>query len=797
MRRGLVVLALLLVCPTVWAMRTRKPAIYTDLSDRNQLSDLNTYLSELHELTNGRYTLENITTDPNGSRKGVKGDLVYATFGSNDHLCVNTSFPAGTAWTCINIGTLSTCPGGFDTNVQFNDVGTCGGEQALIYDRNLNHAALDGDGTATVDGAIVEDADTGSTTSTQVLSVKESLTDFTNARKYAFLGDLTWAPASATVGNQDVRGVGGIVRYTGSGLIQSSSLYGVYGQATYEGTKVGLNNPIYFAGVAGLAEQNGSTRIQDIYGGYFNAGTTLASTGIATRVVGVEIGDLYKNGSGTISDSVGIEIFNTNDIATENFGVIANIGVDDFNIFSGLTSFGDGSGTWYGDAVLHTRTSNLSSLTSQTPQTINLKSEGSTLTLSSGTTIASMLQNQFLAPTLNGVAGGATETVTNAATVYISDQPKGSNITFANASHSLWVDGTTDGTVSGILVSNSQANSAGSTNEVVTIDFGFGSDKDVARMSVSKYGDYVTNAPNQASRMQFSVDVNGVMTEEMRLSQAGAAIRRTTDDSNNELVVNGSIAAVTSASAAISAIPTGTIFARGVGVSIGDDPDPSDVAGSQLLLIRGTTGSTTSQVVLDSRSASGCGGAFRTQVDSTTRGTLDYCNSQFTSTAYHWIFSQNFDPTGVTAEIPLIVFGDMSGANDTITLSSGTTVADQRFNIFAVNSINGIAGGGTETVTNAATVYIEAAPTGTDITFTNGPYALWVDDGTSRFDAAVEVNGAATVSGILTANSGIVLDSPANTGGCLMLRDTDDAGWTKCTALNGTLSCVVDGDGVC
>lgn len=34
-------------------------------------------------------------------------------------------------------------------------------------------------------------------------------------------------------------------------------------------------------------------------------------------------------------------------------------------------------------------------------------------------------------------------------------------------------------------------------------------------------------------------------------------------------------------------------------------------------------------------------------------------------------------------------------------------------------------------------------------------------------------------------------------GGAVMLRDTDDAGWTECTALNGTLSCTTDPDGLC
>lgn len=32
---------------------------------------------------------------------------------------------------------------------------------------------------------------------------------------------------------------------------------------------------------------------------------------------------------------------------------------------------------------------------------------------------------------------------------------------------------------------------------------------------------------------------------------------------------------------------------------------------------------------------------------------------------------------------------------------------------------------------------------------------------------------------------------------CIMFRDTDDGGWTKCTALNGVLTCAIDADGVC
>lgn len=136
------VLAVGLGSAPVWAYRSKRPPTFTNLQDVNQLAELNQILAEHWDILNGRYTLENITTDPQDTRKGVKGDLVYATFGSNDHLCVNTSFPAGFDWTCINVGTLSTCPGGGDGMVQFNDVGECGGDAGNLYEKNLNHASI-------------------------------------------------------------------------------------------------------------------------------------------------------------------------------------------------------------------------------------------------------------------------------------------------------------------------------------------------------------------------------------------------------------------------------------------------------------------------------------------------------------------------------------------------------------------------------------------------------------------------------------------------------------------------------
>lgn len=145
------------------------------------------------------------------------------------------------------------------------------------------------------------------------------------------------------------------------------------------------------------------------------------------------------------------------------------------------------------------------------------------------------------------------------------------------------------------------------------------------------------------------------------------------------------------------------------------------------------------------------------------------------------------------------------------------------------------------TVTNPATLYIGGAPVaGGNVTFTNTGLALHVDADISRFDGGIDLDadgvritedsdGAITFLGLgngsdedLTIN----LDDTANTialssstgvtdvrwdtgtgvgqftldgstGGCIMLRDTDDAGWTEIDALDGVLTATIDADGLC
>ena len=106
------------------------------------------------------------------------------------------------------------------------------------------------------------------------------------------------------------------------------------------------------------------------------------------------------------------------------------------------------------------------------------------------------------------------------------------------------------------------------------------------------------------------------------------------------------------------------------------------------------------------------------------------------------------DYTGVSAE--MIGFRLQ---NTVQALSSGGTIANWRAGQFIAPTINGVAGGATETVTTAATLYVDAAPSGSDITFTNGPYSLWVDAGLARFDGDLIVGGSTSITETL-ANTG-------------------------------------------
>ncbi len=111
-----------------------------------------------------------------------------------------------------------------------------------------------------------------------------------------------------------------------------------------------------------------------------------------------------------------------------------------------------------------------------------------------------------------------------------------------------------------------------------------------------------------------------------------------------------------------------------------------------------------------------------------------------------WIDRTN--QTGLTVEQIASKFNTF-----TMGLADGTTIASQRTWQFLAPTINGVAGGSTETVTTATTVYIDAAPSGSNITITN-PYALWIDSGTSRFDGNLDFSPADATNIVLGTSTG-------------------------------------------
>ena len=100
---------------------------------------------------------------------------------------------------------------------------------------------------------------------------------------------------------------------------------------------------------------------------------------------------------------------------------------------------------------------------------------------------------------------------------------------------------------------------------------------------------------------------------------------------------------------------------------------------------------------------------------------------------------------------------------DTSTAASGTA-ASAVFNSFATPTL--AATNLSVTTTDAATVYIQGAPTaGTNQTITNA-YALWVDGGTVRFDDSVGIN-------VTDPEQSLHVDGNILTSGNLMLRGPD------------------------
>jgi len=79
----------------------------------------------------------------------------------------------------------------------------------------------------------------------------------------------------------------------------------------------------------------------------------------------------------------------------------------------------------------------------------------------------------------------------------------------------------------------------------------------------------------------------------------------------------------------------------------------------------------------------------------------------------------------------------------------------------AIDAITVTDGAGTEVVTNLASLYIAGAPTA-GTTPTNGPYSIFADAGTSRFDGTIEARGTVAID-LVTLGNRIDLDADNDT----------------------------------
>lgn len=101
-----ILLGVLLASPSAQAIRLPKPPTINELTP-SAIAQLNIWLEAVWQLTNGRYTVDVTTANPNSApaRVGTNGDLVLYNNAGSYKLCVNTtattaSSPTGTTWRC-------------------------------------------------------------------------------------------------------------------------------------------------------------------------------------------------------------------------------------------------------------------------------------------------------------------------------------------------------------------------------------------------------------------------------------------------------------------------------------------------------------------------------------------------------------------------------------------------------------------------------------------------------------------------------------------------------------------------
>ena len=100
MKKLLLTLLILGICATSFAYRTSKPVPIYEINE-NTLVELNSTLEELWDLTNGRYSLDLVTVNPDGATRGDIGDMLLLNDSGTYYLEINVD--GGTTWRGVQL----------------------------------------------------------------------------------------------------------------------------------------------------------------------------------------------------------------------------------------------------------------------------------------------------------------------------------------------------------------------------------------------------------------------------------------------------------------------------------------------------------------------------------------------------------------------------------------------------------------------------------------------------------------------------------------------------------------------
>jgi len=100
MKKILLVLTIMFLTQPCFAYRVSKPLAITDYNARG-LVIINENFERIWDVTNGRYNLNIMTTNPDGSVDGDVGDMILLYIGGNYYLEINVD--GGTIWRGVQL----------------------------------------------------------------------------------------------------------------------------------------------------------------------------------------------------------------------------------------------------------------------------------------------------------------------------------------------------------------------------------------------------------------------------------------------------------------------------------------------------------------------------------------------------------------------------------------------------------------------------------------------------------------------------------------------------------------------